>query len=162
MRRHSASSGRHEVRHAADGVVGLRAAQTFLGDVLMRDGLDDVGAGDEHVAGVLHHEDEVGERGRVDRSAGAGAHDGGDLRDHAAGQGVAEEDIGVTGQREDAFLNAGAAGIVQADDGRAGLERQVHDLDDLLRVGFRERTSEYGEILREDEGQAAVDRGRSR
>ena len=31
-----------------------------------------------------------------------------------------------------AFLNARASGIVQADHRRAGLERQVHDLADLL------------------------------
>ena len=63
--------------------------------------------------------DEVGDGGRVDRAAGAGAHDGGDLRDDAAGEGVAQEDVGVAGERDDAFLNARAAGIVQADDGRA-------------------------------------------
>ena len=52
MRRHSASSARDEMAHAADGVVRHGAAQFFLGDVLVGDGLDDVRAGDEHVAGV--------------------------------------------------------------------------------------------------------------
>ena len=129
----------------------------FLGDVFVRDGLDDVGAGDEHVAGVVDHEDEIGDGGRVDRAARARAHDGGDLRDHAAGERVAQEDVRVTGQRDDAFLNARAAGIVQADHGRAGLQRQVHDLADFLRVGFGERAAEDGEILREDVDEAAVD-----
>ena len=148
---------RLEMRHAAGGVVRRRAAQRFFGDVLMRHGLDDVGAGDEHVAGLVHHENEIGERGRIHRAARARAHDGGDLRDHAARKRIAQEDIGVAGERQHAFLDARAARIVQADDGRAGLERQVHDLDDLLRVGFRERTAEDREILREDIGRAAVD-----
>ena len=143
--------------HAADGVVGHGAAQLFLGDVLVGDGLDDVGAGDEHVAGVVHHEDEVGDGGRVDGAAGAGSHDGGDLRHHAAGQRVAQEDIGIAGQRDHAFLDARAAGIVEADHGRAGLQREVHDLADFLRVGFGERAAEDREVLREDVDQAAVD-----
>ena len=70
---------------------------------------------------------------------------------------VAQKDVGVAGERHDAFLNARAAGVVQADDGRADLRRQVHDLDDLGGVGFRERAAEDGEVLREDEDQAAVD-----
>ena len=96
-------------------------------------------------------------RGRIDRAARARPHDGGDLRHHAARQRVAQKDIGVAGERDHAFLNARAAGIVQADDGRAGLQREVHDLADLLRVGFRKRAAEDREILREDVDQAAVD-----
>ena len=142
---------------AADGVVGHGAAQVFLGDVLVGDGLDHVGAGDEHVAGGIHHEDEIGDGGRVDGAAGARSHDGGNLRDHARGQRVAQENIGVAGQRHHAFLNARAAGIVEADDGRAVLQGEVHDLADFLRVGFRERAAEDGEVLREDVDQAAVD-----
>ena len=60
-------------------------------------------------------------RGRIDGAAGARSHDGGDLRDHAAGQRVAQEDIGIAGERHHAFLDARAAGIVEADDGRAVL-----------------------------------------
>ena len=135
----------------------MEPPSVLLGDVFVGDGLDDVGTGDEHVAGVVHHEDEIGDGGRVDGAAGAGAHDGGDLRDHAAGERVAQEDVGVAGERDDAFLNARAAGIVEADDGRAGLEREVHDLADFEGVGFGERAAEDGEVLREDVDQAAVD-----
>ncbi len=148
---------RREMADAADGVVRRRAAQLFLGDVFVRHGLDDVGTGDEHVAGVVHHEDEIGDGGRIDRAARARSHDGGNLRHHAARQRVAQEDIGVSGERDHAFLNARAAGIVEADDRRAGLEREVHDLADFLRVGFGKRAAEDGEILREDVDRAAVD-----
>ena len=54
--------------------------------------------------------------GRVDGAAGAGAHDGGDLGHDAGGQRVAQEDVGVAAEADDAFLDAGAAGVVQADD----------------------------------------------
>ena len=60
-------------------------------------------------------------------------------------------------ERQDAFLNARAAGIVEADHGRSGLEREVHDLDDFLRVGLGERSAEDRKILREDVGGTAVD-----
>ena len=123
----------------------------------MRDGLDHVRTGDEHVAGAVHHEDEIGDGGRIDRAAGARSHDGRNLRHHAARQRVAQKDIGVAGERHHAFLNARAAGIVQADHRRAGLQRQVHDLADFLRVGLRERAAEHREILREHVDQAAVD-----
>src|SRR5258708_30765169 len=47
------------------------AAEFFGRDHLVGDGLHHIGAGDEHVAGVLHHEDEVGHRRRIDVAAGA-------------------------------------------------------------------------------------------
>ncbi len=149
--------GRDEMADAADGVVGHGAAQALLGDVLVGDRLDDVGAGDEHVAGGIHHEDEIGDGGRVDGAAGARPHDGGDLRHDARGQRVAQEDIGVAAQGQHTLLDACAAGIVETDDGRAVLHGMVHDLADFLGVGFRERAAEDGEVLREDVDQAGVD-----
>ena len=134
-----------------------RAAEFFRGDDLVGDGLHHVGAGDEHVAGVLHHEDEVGHRRRIDVAAGAGPHDHGDLRDHAGGDHVAAEHVGIARERGDAFLDARAAGIVQPDDRRPRLHRHVLDLDDLLRMGFGQRAAEHGEILGEHKGLAAVD-----
>ena len=89
-----------EVSHAAGGVVGHGAAEFLLGDFLVGDGLDDVGAGDEHVGSFAGHENEIGDRRRIDGAARAGAHDGADLRDDAAGQRVAQENIGVAGERQ--------------------------------------------------------------
>jgi hypothetical protein len=51
--RHSRSSGDGEVRDAALLVVRHRAAELLLGDVLVRDRPDHVGAGHEHVARVF-------------------------------------------------------------------------------------------------------------
>src|SRR6185503_6971101 len=61
----------------------------------------------------------------------------------------------------DALLDAGAAAVVQTDDGRADLHRHVHHLANLLGVTLGERAAEDGEILGEDEDEAAVDRARS-
>src|SRR6185503_9295650 len=69
-----------------------------------------------------------------------------------------QEDLGVPAERLDALLDPGPAGVVEPDDGRAVLERQVHHVRDLLRVLFREGAAEDGEVLREDEDDAAVDR----
>ena len=144
------------MRHAADGIVGLRAAQLLFGHVFVSHGLDHVRPGDKHVAGVAHHEDEIGKGGRIYGAAGAGSHDGRDLRNHAARECVAQENISVAREREHAFLDARAAGIVQADHGRASFEREVHDLADFLRIGFRERSAKNSKILREDVRQAPV------
>ena len=70
---------------------------------------------------------------------------------------VALEHLAVAAERGDAFLDAGAAGVEQADDRRAGAHRHVLDFYDLLRMGFRQRAAEHGEILGEGEHGAAVD-----
>jgi hypothetical protein len=147
---------RGEVGHAAGSVVGHGSAQLLLGDFLVRDGLDDVGPGDKHVGRRGGHENEIGDGRGINGAAGARAQDGADLRDHAAGQGVAQEDIGVAGQGHDALLNARTAGIVEADERRADAHGGVHDFADLGGVGFGERAAEDGEVLREDINQAAV------
>ena len=144
------------MRDAAALVVRHRAAEVFFGDVLVRHGLDDVGAGHEHVAGALHHDDEVGDRRRVHGAAGARAEDGGDLRHDTGGERVAQEDVGVAAEREHALLNARAAGIVEPDDGSAVAHGHVHDLADFRRVGFRQRSAKHREVLREGVDHAAV------
>ena len=132
------------------------AAELFGGDDLVGHRLHHVGAGDEHVAGVAHHEDEVGHGRRIDVAAGARAHDHGNLRNDARGDDISLEDFAVTAKRRHAFLDAGAAGVEQPDDRRAGLHRHVLDFHDLLRVGLRQRAAEHGEILGEGEHGAAI------
>ena len=76
---------------------------------------------------------------------------------HAGGNDVAAEHIGIARECGDALLDARAAGVVEPDDRRPRLHRHVLDLDDLLRVGFGQRAAEHGEILGEHKGLAAVD-----
>ena len=54
-------------------------------------------------------------------------------------------------------MNAGAAGIVEADDRRADPHRLVHNLADLLGMGLRQGTAEDREILAKHKHQPAVD-----
>ncbi len=98
-----------EVGYAADARVSVSPAQLFEGNVLAGDLLDHAGPGDEHVRGLAHHQDEIGDGRRVHSAPGARAKNGRDLRDDAGSQGIAVEDVGVAGQAEHALLNAGAA-----------------------------------------------------
>ncbi len=123
----------------------------------MGHGADDIRAGDEHVGGLVDHEDEIGDGGRVDGAPGAWSHDGGELRHYTRSQRIAEEDVRVAGERDHALLNAGATGIVQPNDGRTHSHGGIHDLDDLGGVRFRERAAKDGEVLRIDEDRTAVD-----
>ena len=123
----------------------------------MRDRPDHVWSGHEHVARALHHDGEVGDRRRVHGAPCAWTHDGRDLRNHTRRERVAQEDVRVSAERQHTFLNARAAGVVQADDGCSHLHSEVHDLDDLGRVGFGERSAEDGEVLREGVDEAAID-----
>src|SRR5262249_18982301 len=149
--------GRRQVRNTRLGRVRGRAAELLEAHVLAGDRLHHVGAGDEHVRRSLHHQYEVGDRGRVDGAPGARAHDEGDLRHDTRGLDVAPEDLRVAGERDDALLDPRAAGVVDADDGAPVLHGQVHDLADLLREHLRERAAEHREVLREDEDLAAQD-----
>ena len=79
------------------------------------------------------------------------------LRDDAGGEHVAQKHFAIAAKRRHAFLDAGAAGIEQADDRRAVLQRHVLDLGDLSRVRFRQRAAEDGEVLGEHIDRAAVD-----
>ncbi len=129
-----------ELGHAALGVVGQGPAQILLADLLAGDALDDVRAGDEHVGGVLHHEDEVGHGRRIDRAPGGGAHDGRNLRNDPGSNGVAIKDLAVAAKRVHPLLDAGPAGVVEAHQRHPGLEGQVHDLADLLGVHLAQAT----------------------
>ena len=149
---------RGQMSNAADGGVGGRTAQPFGVDILVGDRLHDVGAGHEHVARALDHDDVIGHRRGVHRAAGTRSEDDRDLRDDTGRQDVAQEDVGVTTERRDAFLDPRATRIVEADDRRPDLHRQIHDLADLAGVRLRQRPTEDREVLREDEHQPAVDR----
>ncbi len=147
-----------EVGHPGGRVVGHRPSELLKGDLFLQDRLDHIGAGDEHVARPLHHDDEVHQGRRIDRPPGAGSHDRRDLGDDPRGQDVPQEDIGIAGEGVHPLLDPGAPRIVEADEGHTHLDRQVHDLADLLCVGHAERSTEAGEIIGEDVHRPPLDR----
>jgi len=146
-----------EVAHAALGGVGHGAAQLVVGDLLADDGLDDVGARDVHVARALDHEDPVRQSRRVDGASRRGAHDGRDLGDVARADRVAVEDPAVALQGGHALLDAGAAGVVERDEGLLGVLGHVHDLPDLAGVHLAEAAAGAREVLGGGEDGAPVD-----
>ena len=73
----------------------------------------------------LGHDDEVGERRRVGAAAGRDAADDRDLRHLLEQLDAGAEDPAVAGERRVALLQAGAAGLDEADDRRAGAAGQL-------------------------------------
>ena len=146
-----------DVGHAAVRAVHYRAAQGLAGDGLAGDGVDHLRAGDEHLADLLGHEDEVGDAGGVDRAAGAGAQDHRDLGDAAGGPGIAIEDVAVAGQRVDALLDARAAGVVYGDEGAFFAHGPVQAHGDVFAVLQAQRAALEGEVLGRDHHPLAGD-----
>ncbi len=148
---------RGEVGDPAQGRVGVRPAERVHRDLFTGDGADDVRAGDEHLAGPFRHDHEVGDRGRVDRSAGARAEDQGDLGNDPREGDVPEEHLPVAAEAHDALLDARAAGVVESHDRHPGLPCGLHDLHDLHRVRLAKRPAEDGRVLGERADRAPVD-----
>ena len=145
------------MRDTALGGVHGSAAQLLLVHHLTGYALHHGRPGEKHIRGVFYHQGKVREGGGIHRTAGAGTHDAADLRDHSAGEDIPFEDFPVAGQGIDAFLDAGAAGVVEADAGRSVSKGHVLHLADLLAHRFGKGTSGDGEILGKDVDQAASD-----
>src|SRR5699024_4121091 len=117
---------------------GSASAVLLVADRLTVDGREYVRDVDVHVTDLVDHDRDIGQGGGVDGSAGRGAHDQRDLRDDAGGGDVEAEDLGEQCDRSHALLDPGSAGIVDADDRAAELEREFLDLDDLAPVRLGE------------------------
>ena len=140
------------------GVVLTRTTEGLHVHILTGHGLNDIRAGNEHVRSLIHHDDVVSQSGGVRGTASAGAHNDRNLRNHTGGAHVHAEDIGEHRQRCHTLLDAGAAAVVNADDGATVLQRKLLHLHDLLAVDLREGTAVHGEILRVHGDQAAIHR----
>ena len=140
----------------------IRTTELFHRDLFARHRPHHIGAGDEHVRGLADHQNEVGNRGRVDRATRAGSHDQRDLRDHTRGVDVALKDVGIAAKRNDALLDARATRIVDADKRTAIAQRQIHHLADLLGENLTKRAAENREVLREREDATTVDQAMTR
>ena len=126
------------IGHRRAGCVHFGTAQLFGGHGFIRDGFHHIGAGHEHIARILHHEDEIGHGGGIDIAARARAHDHRNLRDHARCNDIAAEYFAVTTKGCDALLNTRSACIKQADDRRPHFQGHILDLVDLGGMGFRQ------------------------
>jgi hypothetical protein len=149
--------GGHEGGHAGLGGMTHGATKLLERDVLAGNRLHHVGAGDEHVAGLLDHEDEVGHGRAIDGAASTWPEDDADLGNHPGGLGVAVEDPTVGMEGDHPLLNAGAGTVVEADHRHADGGGQVHDLVDLFGEDLAQGTTEHGEVLAEHAHPPAVD-----
>src|SRR6266496_4616725 len=95
---------------AAGAVMDHSTALLFKGDVLMGDGLQHIGAGDEHVTGLFHHKNKVSNGWGVDRAASAGAHNSRNLWYNAGGQRIAQKNIRICSEADHAFLDTRSTG----------------------------------------------------
>ena len=82
------------------------------------------------------------------------SHDCANLRNHSGCHRVAQEYLGISGQRTYPFLNSCTARVVQSDDGCSHLHSHVHHFTNFLSVRFRKSSTKYGEILCKDINQA--------
>ena len=138
------------------GVVLTRTTEGLHVHILTGHGLNDVRAGNEHVRSLIHHDDVVSQSGGVRGTAGAGAHNDRNLRNHAGRTHIHTENIGKHRQGSHTLLNAGATTIVNADDRAAVLQSELLHLHNLLAVHLREGTTVHGEILRVHGNQATI------
>src|SRR4030088_295943 len=123
---------------------------------LAGDDSDHLGARDEHVSLSRNDEDEVGDGGRVDGATGAWPGDDADLRDHSRRAHIPQEDVGIAREGDHPFLDARAAGIVDADDWDAVAQGELLYLDDLLGGDLSERAAEHCRVIGVDGDRAAV------
>ena len=143
-------AGRIEVGVTGHLAMYFRSAEFLHRNLFAENGLNDFGTGDKHFGNVLDYEDEVGQGGGINGTAGTRAEDHRNLRNHAARQGITEENLTVPGQCVDAFLDTSSTRVVDADQRNAHVQRIIHDLGDFTGVHKAERTAGYGKVLCKD------------
>ncbi|CFE53334.1 Uncharacterised protein [Mycobacterium tuberculosis] len=153
--------GLHHLMDVAVARLVVGAPQLVEADVLTGDVLDDVGAGDEHVTLVAHRHHQIGLDRRIHRSPSAFAQNDGDLRHQPTEQFVAAPQLGVPGQRGDGVLDAGAAGVVDADDRAADHRAPLHQPGHLAAKHLPDGAAEHGLVVREHADRPAVDEAMS-
>ncbi len=73
----------HKMGHTAFAAVSLGASQFFLAHLFVGHGLHHIRSGDEHVALLFHHKNEIGQCGRIAGTSGARTQNGGNLGDNS-------------------------------------------------------------------------------
>src|SRR5699024_586761 len=122
--------------HTRFPAVRAGPAQLFRSYFLMSYRFDDIRPGNKHIAGVFHHEHKVRQGGTVHRSPGTGSHYSRKLGDYTRGLAVTPKYLGIPAQRRYTFLDAGAAGIIQADYRHTVFHGQIHHFAYLFGMGL--------------------------
>ena len=143
--------------YAGGGLVDLGTAKVHGGNLFAGNGLHHARTRDEHLGGVFHHEDEVGNGRRIAGTACAGAKHHRNLGNEARGVGVALENFGIAVESVDAFFDTGSTAVIDANKRSAGLDRQIHGVANLLGMNGTEGSAVHGKILGTGIDQTAVD-----
>ena len=136
--------------------VGIGTAQFLLVHLFVGHSLHHIGTGDEHMALLLHHEDEIGKRRRIARTAGARAENGRNLRNHSRSNGVLVEDGGISRNATHPFLDAGTSRVVEGNHRCPVAQGQLLHLLDLPCSRLAQRTAVDGKVVGIDIDQTSV------
>ena len=126
------------------------------GDVFTHHLFDDSRTRKEHLARVLSHENEVAESRRIAGTTSAGAHDHGDLRNHARSPHVAGHNGAITSEREHAFVDTGSTAIVHGDKRSTGFDSHVHHAANLFGVALAQGAATHRKVLGGCKHQTAI------
>ena len=107
--------------------------------------------------GALGDYEDIGKRRRESRNAAGIACDYRNLRDEARGLGDACHKAGISGHGDNAFLYTRAGGLIDADNGHAGLDGEVINLGELFGINLTHRAIEDLSVLAKDTYTAAID-----
>ena len=121
--------------------------QVFLSNVFASYGLHHLRSGKEHIRSTFHHKSKVGKSRRINRTTRTRTEDTRNLRNNTRSEDVTLENLSITRQRIDTFLNTCATRVIDTDTRSTHLHGHIHHLTNLERHGFRKRTCRYGKIL---------------
>jgi hypothetical protein len=143
--------------NAADLVMRCRSPKGLHTDILTGGCFNYQRSGNEHLAGISHHQDEVGQGRGINRAAGAGAHDHRNLRDHSGSNGIPEKDLAVSIKGVHAFLNAGSARVTNADYRGSDLHGHIENFTDFCSMNPSQGAADNGKVLGKDINPATCD-----
>ena len=92
----------------------------------------------EHIGSAFNHQGEVGKCRRINGTTGTRTGNHRNLRNHTRSKDVALEDLCISSQCVDTFLDTSTTRVVDTDNGRTHLHAEVHHLADLLTHSLRE------------------------
>ncbi len=138
--------------------VNAGAAERRRGNILICHTFNDLGTCDEHLTDVVDDKNEIRDTRAVNGTARTVSCDNGNLGNVSGSHRIIIEDFSVSREGVDAFLNAGAAGIVDTDDGAAVFNRHFDGVCYFITVLFAESTADDGKILGVDHDFLSTDR----
>ena len=130
--------------------------ELFSRNFFRRNGFNNGRTGDEHLAGVFNHVNEVCQSRRINGTACAWSHDYGNLRNYAGSIGISLENSAVTGKCVNGFLNTSPAGIIDTNARSTHFQGHFLYFPDFFSVHFAKGTTFYSEVLSVSIHQTAV------